>query len=216
LSLNLKIFTKGLYVPSTYNVSRQTRHNDIQNLSPETRNTRRQSAPARSCLQTCSLNCLSIYLWLYSSLLGRGRFCSFLIFYTVGRTLWTGDQIVTRPLPTHKPRIKAQKSTPQVGFETTISVLVWAKTVHALDRAATVTGLSTALLIENDTMKTFWRGIIIPPPFLISALVADEWSASRPWGCALSNSSTLCSRQRAPALSCLRHVYSTQPLGRTE
>jgi hypothetical protein len=28
---------------------------------------------------------------------------------------------------------------PRVGFETTIPVFEWAKTVHALDRAATVT-----------------------------------------------------------------------------
>jgi hypothetical protein len=39
-------------------------------------------------------------LWLYS-LLDLGRFFSFLILYTVGRTLWTGDQPVVRPLPTH-------------------------------------------------------------------------------------------------------------------
>jgi hypothetical protein len=29
---------------------------------------------------------------------------------------------------------------PQVGFETTIPVFEWAKTVHALDRAATAIG----------------------------------------------------------------------------
>jgi hypothetical protein len=31
-----------------------------------------------------------IYLWLYSPLLGLGRFFSFLILYTVGMTPWTG------------------------------------------------------------------------------------------------------------------------------
>jgi hypothetical protein len=35
-------------------------------------------------------------------LLDLGRFSSFLILYTVGRTPWTGDQHVTRPLPTHR------------------------------------------------------------------------------------------------------------------
>jgi hypothetical protein len=45
---------------------------------------------------------LSIYLWLYSPLLGLGRFFSFLNLNTVGRTAWTGDQPVTRPLPTHR------------------------------------------------------------------------------------------------------------------
>jgi hypothetical protein len=34
--------------------------------------------------------------------LGLGRFFSFLIPYTVGRTPWTGDQPVARPLPTHR------------------------------------------------------------------------------------------------------------------
>jgi hypothetical protein len=35
-------------------------------------------------------------------LLDLGRLFSFLILYTVGRTPWTGDQPVGRPLPTHK------------------------------------------------------------------------------------------------------------------
>jgi hypothetical protein len=35
---------------------------------------------------------------------------------------------------------RTQTSTPQVGLEPTIPVFEWAKTVHALDRAATVTG----------------------------------------------------------------------------
>jgi hypothetical protein len=44
----------------------------------------------------------SIYLWLYSPSLALGRFFSFLIFYTVGRILWMGDQSVARPLPTYR------------------------------------------------------------------------------------------------------------------
>jgi hypothetical protein len=46
---------------------------------------------------------LSICLSVYGStvfLLNLGRFFSFLILYTVGRTPWTGDQPVARPLPT--------------------------------------------------------------------------------------------------------------------
>jgi hypothetical protein len=35
-------------------------------------------------------------------LLDLGRFFSFLILYTVGRTPWTKDQPVTRPMPTHR------------------------------------------------------------------------------------------------------------------
>jgi hypothetical protein len=53
--------------------------------------------------------------------------------YTVGRTPWTGDQPVARPLPKH--RLNAQ-SMPRVGLETTTPVFERAKTVHALDRAA--------------------------------------------------------------------------------
>jgi hypothetical protein len=45
---------------------------------------------------------LSIYLWLYNPLLDLGRFLSFLILYTVGRTPWMGDQAVARPLPAHR------------------------------------------------------------------------------------------------------------------
>jgi hypothetical protein len=36
--------------------------------------------------------------------LGLGRFFSFVILYTVGMSLWTGDQSAARPLPTHKTR----------------------------------------------------------------------------------------------------------------
>jgi hypothetical protein len=43
-----------------------------------------------------------LFLWLYSPLMILGRFFSLLILYTVGRTPWTGDQPVARPLPTHR------------------------------------------------------------------------------------------------------------------
>jgi hypothetical protein len=81
----------------------------------------------------------SIYPWLYSPfLLDLGRFFSFLILYTVGRTPWTGDQPVASPLPTHTTsqtrNKRTQTSTPGVGFEPTIPVFERAKTVHALPR----------------------------------------------------------------------------------
>jgi hypothetical protein len=44
----------------------------------------------------------SLHQWFHGPLLGHGLFISFLIFYTVGRTPWTGDQPVARPLPTHR------------------------------------------------------------------------------------------------------------------
>jgi hypothetical protein len=74
-------------------------------------------------------------------LLGLGRFFSFLILYTVGRTLWTGDQAVARPLPTQRTtqtqNKRTQTSMPRVEFEITIPASERAKTVHALDCAAT-------------------------------------------------------------------------------
>jgi hypothetical protein len=66
----------------------------------------------------------------------------FLNLYTVGRTPWTRDQPVARPLPTHRTtqtqNKRTQTSMPRVGFEPTTSVFERAKTVHALDLAATV------------------------------------------------------------------------------
>jgi hypothetical protein len=67
-----------------------------------------------------------------------------LFFYTVGRTPWTGDQPVARPLPAHRTvqtqNKRTQTSIPQVVFGPTIPVFERAKTVHAVDRAATVIG----------------------------------------------------------------------------
>jgi hypothetical protein len=45
---------------------------------------------------------LLILLWLYSPLLRFDHFFRFLTLYTVGRTLWAGEQPVARPLPTHR------------------------------------------------------------------------------------------------------------------
>jgi hypothetical protein len=77
-------------------------------------------------------------------MLDLGRFFSFLIFYTICRTLWTEDQPVARPLPTHRTtqtqNKRTQTSIPRVGFEPTKPASERAKTVHALDGAATVIG----------------------------------------------------------------------------
>jgi hypothetical protein len=85
-----------------------------------------------------------ISLWHYSPSLDHDRFFSFLIFYRVGRTPWTRDEPVARPLPAHRTaqtQIKhTQTSMPEVGFEPTIPMLERAKIVHALDRTATVIG----------------------------------------------------------------------------
>jgi hypothetical protein len=71
-------------------------------------------------------------------------FFQFLNLYTVGRTPWTGDHPLARPLPTHRTtqtqNKRTQTSMPRVGFESTTPVFERAKTVHALDRTATVIG----------------------------------------------------------------------------
>jgi hypothetical protein len=51
-----------------------------------------------------------------------------------------GDQSVARQLPTRRQNKRRQTFMSRVGFEPTIPVLEWAKTVHALDSAATVIG----------------------------------------------------------------------------
>jgi hypothetical protein len=49
--------------------------------------------------------------WLYSPLLGPGLFLSFVIFFTDGRTPWTRDRLVARPLPTHRTTQTLNKRT---------------------------------------------------------------------------------------------------------
>jgi hypothetical protein len=80
-----------------------------------------------------------------SPLLGPGRFFSFVILYTVHRNPWTGEQSVARPLPT-------QTSMPRVGFEPPTPVFKREKSVHASDRAATVTG-------SHRSQLTIKRGV---------------------------------------------------------
>jgi hypothetical protein len=70
----------------------------------------------------------------------------FLNLYTDGRTPWTGDQPVARQLPAHRTARKQNKRTqtamPQVGLEPTTPAFERTKTVHALDCAATMIGVS--------------------------------------------------------------------------
>jgi hypothetical protein len=96
---------------------------------------------------------LSIYLWLYSPCRPWALF-QFLNPYTVGRIVWTGDQPVSRPLPTNRKiqtqNKRTQTSMPRVGFEPMIPVFHRAKRVHALDRAATVMGIEVEYRQKND------------------------------------------------------------------
>jgi hypothetical protein len=77
-----------------------------------------------------------------TALVGLGSFFQFLNIYRVGRTPLTEDQLVARPLPTHRATQTQNKSThtcmPRVGFEPTIPVFERVKTVHVLDCSATV------------------------------------------------------------------------------
>jgi hypothetical protein len=94
---------------------------------------------------------LPIYVWLYSPLLDLGRFFSFLILYAVGRTPWTGDQPIARPLPTHRTTQTQKKSRhPCLKWDSNpqSQCLRGAKTVHVLDRADTVVGESGHRLYE--------------------------------------------------------------------
>jgi hypothetical protein len=73
--------------------------------------------------------------------------------FTDGRILWTSDQFVARSLPKHMT-IQTQNKhihTPSmscVGFEPTIPASERAKTVHALDHSATVTGITVSKTVK--------------------------------------------------------------------
>jgi hypothetical protein len=92
----------NLYFPHNHLPGHNTPRNKV-NLGEGTKNTENKKTHAYTS---------SIYLWLYSLLLSPGRFFSFFIFCTVGRTPWTGDQPVQgRYLHTgqHKHWIKAHR-----------------------------------------------------------------------------------------------------------
>jgi hypothetical protein len=104
----------------------------------------------------------AIYLWLYSPLLGLGRFWVCLNPYTVGRTAWMGDQPVTWPLPmrpmhriTQTQNKCTQKSMPRVGLEPMTPVFEQAKTVHALDCAITVVTVFGGTIIRLAYYLTY-------------------------------------------------------------
>jgi hypothetical protein len=105
---------------------------------------------------------MSIYVSIYVSavlLLDLGRFFSFLILYTVGRTPWKGDEPIARPSPTHRTTQTQNKCTqtsmPQMGFEPTIPAFERAKTVHVSDRAATLIGSPRTSLCLFSSAKSF-------------------------------------------------------------
>jgi hypothetical protein len=80
-------------------------------------------------------------------------------FFTDGRTPWTSDQPVARPLPKHRTTQTQNKCihTPNIhtlsGIRTMIPVSERAKTVHALDGAATVTDLFYVLCKDINIIE---------------------------------------------------------------
>jgi hypothetical protein len=81
------------------------------------------------------------------------------LFYTDGRTPWTGDQPVARSLIIHRTTQTQNKRTHKhpclsVRLEATIPAFERAKTVHALDRSATVIGFhsTTIVNIKKETV----------------------------------------------------------------
>jgi hypothetical protein len=79
---------------------------------------------------------------------------SFLILYTDGRTPWTEDQPVARPLPIHMTtqtqNQRTQTSMLLVGFEPTIPAFEREKSVRVVDRAATV--IDRIIIITKITL----------------------------------------------------------------
>jgi hypothetical protein len=90
--------------------------------------------------------------------IGPGRFSSFVILYTIGRTPWTGDQPITRSLPTHRTtqtqNKRTQTSMPWLGFKPTIPAFERSKIAHALDRAAAVMYVKYVLLLTSHVFTS--------------------------------------------------------------
>jgi hypothetical protein len=80
--------------------------------------------------------------------------------YTVGRTPWTGDQPVARPLRTQDNTNTEYKHTrtsmPQAGLEPTIPVSEREKTVNASERTATVTGWQSLWVRKTYEILLTW------------------------------------------------------------
>jgi hypothetical protein len=106
----------------------------------------------------------TIYLWLYSPLLDLGRFYRFLIMHTVGKSPWTGEQPVAKPLTTYRPTQTQNKRTktsmPCVRFDPMIPAFKWAKTVHSLDLAVTVIAGSQNYTIVKNVSALRITGIL--------------------------------------------------------
>jgi hypothetical protein len=75
-------------------------------------------------------------------------------FYTDGRTPWTSDQLAARTLPKHTTTQTQNKRIHT--FEPTSPASRRAKTVHALDRAATVTGTEAFTSLKSGKVSLYF------------------------------------------------------------
>jgi hypothetical protein len=96
------------------------------------------------CSQVATIYFISFPLIPYSYGVEVFRFS--LDLHTIGRTPWTSDRPVARPLPKYRSTQTQNKHThqismPEVGLEPTIIASDRAETVHVLDRLDTVTGV---------------------------------------------------------------------------
>jgi hypothetical protein len=101
---------------------------------------------------------MSIYLWPYSPLLDLGRFFSLLMYTQSVGLLGCGFRPSQgRSLPTHMTaqtqNTRIQTSMPHMGFEATIPASERAKTIHALDSAATVIGILPCRELRTVTIR---------------------------------------------------------------
>jgi hypothetical protein len=131
-------------------------------------------------LSVCLSVCLSMAL---QPFVGPWPPFSFLILYRVGRTPWTGNQPVARPLPTHRTaqtqNKRTQTSKPWVGFEPTIPAFRPAKTVRAFDLAATVIGC--AEIIRGLNYEFGWTGTTVSKHWIYSRHLPGACGEWRPW-----------------------------------
>jgi hypothetical protein len=99
-------------------------------------------------------------------------------FFTDGRTPWTSNQLVARPLSKHRilHRINAythQTSMPWMGFEPTIPASERAKIIYALNCSATVIGWFSYIRIHiSNYIISFCLSFRMLYIFLTSALRA--------------------------------------------
>jgi hypothetical protein len=122
---------------------------------------------------------LFIHQWLYNPLLGPGPFFSFIILHIVGRTLWTGDQPIARPLPTHRTaqtqNKRTQTSMPRMGFKPTNQAFERAKTVHALRYPYTYESGLTSLTREPGSDIFLHTRMSGPRTLLVHFSIQNEF-----------------------------------------